>query len=298
MSSAGRQDLWMDPKCWKSSARSWGDFSGGLNPLLQLDRGCHCVGHRARAPGSSSLANKQPRSPGCRLRAFPRALRADSSQVVQPLGPVVKATGTPTSPTRGCRQSAGSPAGVFPQLSLAAWGREGISITARRPQAPRASGSLLLPLSLGTQHSQHGIAPALSLKATLGALTSKTSHSRKSTWLVPGSPATQQREPKPRRGRSGGAGRGPAAGAWRLAGARRWGGSSVVPAPTCAPQPVSRASCRRLPGAAALSLSRLYERRPRAAPPSPARPLTLSPRAPRDAQIAHSPGMLSWGILL
>lgn len=131
----------------------------------------------------------------------------------------------------------------------------GSSITARRPQPP-GSGNLPLPLSLGTQHSQHGIAPALSLKATLGAFTSKSSHSRKSTWLVPGSPATQQREPKPRRGRSGGAGRGPAAGAWRLAGARRWGGSSVVPAPTCAPQPASCASCRRLPGAAALSLSR------------------------------------------
>lgn len=86
---------------------------------------------------------------------------------------------------------------------------------------------------------------------------------------------------KRRRGRSGGAGRGPAAGAWRLAGARRWGGSSVVPAPTCAPQPASRASCRRLPGAAALSLSRPCERRPRAAPPSPARPLTPAPRAPR-----------------
>lgn len=165
MSSASRQDLWMDPKCWKL-------FGNG---------GCHCVGHRARAPGSSSLANKQPRSPGCWLRAFPRALRADSSQVVQPLGPVVKATGTPTSPTRGCRQSAGSPAGVFSQLSLAAWGREGIQHHSEATPAPQASGNLPLPLSLGTQHRQHGIAPALSLKATLGAFTSKRSHSRKST---------------------------------------------------------------------------------------------------------------------
>lgn len=57
--------------------------------------------------------------------------------------------------------------------------------------SPRAPGNLLLPLSSGTQRRQHGIAPALSLKATLGAFTSKTSHSRKRAWLVPGSPATQ-----------------------------------------------------------------------------------------------------------
>lgn len=72
--------------------------------------------------------------------------------------------------------------------------RRGPGITARQPQSPGVSGNLLLPLSPGTQRHQHGIAPALSPKATLGALTSKTSHSRRSAWLVPGSPATQQRE--------------------------------------------------------------------------------------------------------
>lgn len=151
--------------------------------------------------------------------------------------------------------------------------------------SPRVSGNLLLPLSPGIQRHQHRIAPALSLKATLGALTSKTSHSRKSAWFVPGSPATQQRETN-----GGEAEAGPTAGAWRLAGERRWGGSSVVPAPTCAPQPASRASCRRLPGAAALSLSRPCERRPCAAPPSPARPLTPAPRAPKGCSDRTQPG--------
>lgn len=79
--------------------------------------------------------------------------------------------------------------------------------------SPRVSGNLLLPLSPGIQRHQHRIAPALSLKATLGALTSKTSHSRKSAWFVPGSPATQQRETN-----GGEAEAGPTAGAWRLAG--------------------------------------------------------------------------------
>lgn len=186
-----------------------GDISGGLNPLLPPDGGCQCVGHKARAPGSSSLANKQPESPGCWLRAFPRALRAGSSQVLQPLGRVVKATGTPTSPYARLQTKRWVSSRRLLTAVTRGLGPGGDPASQLGDPSPRVSRNLLLPLSPGTQRHQHRIAPVLFLKATLGDLTSKTSHSRKSAWFVPGSPATEQRETNGGEAEAGAQGAGP-----------------------------------------------------------------------------------------
>lgn len=114
---------------WTLSAGRVVRAAGGLfrwfKPFITARRWLSLRWPQSPGSGKQFFSKQTTREPRVLAESFPKGFASRLLPGRTAAWPVVKTTGTPTSPTRGCRQSAGSPAGVFPQLSLAAWGREG-----------------------------------------------------------------------------------------------------------------------------------------------------------------------------